>query len=112
MFVAKLFFGFFIGILFLLLFRLKFNDQIRIYEKLLAVIFFVAALLFLIFPEILTFVAHLLGIGRGSDFVVYISVVLLFWLAIRTHLRINKLEKDITTIVSELALLNERVNVK
>lgn len=59
-------------------------------------------------PETASLVARFFGVGRGADFVVYLSVVALFWLVFRLFLRTESLERQITTLVREDALQDFR----
>lgn len=66
-------------------------------------------LLFVWRPELSTQISHALGIGRGVDAAMYISVALLFYTILRIFLRLEKQENIITKLVSEIALLkNDR----
>jgi small membrane protein len=58
----------------------------------------------IIFPEATSFVAHLLGIGRGADLIVYTSLLIGFYLIFRIHLTLGRLEQEITEIVRAIAL--------
>jgi hypothetical protein len=61
--------------------------------------------LFLIhFTGILSSLAHLLGIGRGVDLAVYTSIILIFYLLFMFFKRLNKIEKEITKIVRDIAM--------
>lgn len=55
-------------------------------------------------PDIASRFAALVGVGRGVDAVLYAAVVGLFYLLFRVYLRIDKLERDITTLVRRDAL--------
>ena len=55
-------------------------------------------------PNLSTEVANRLGVGRGSDLVLYISVAVLFYLIFRLTVRLEKMEKNITKIVREITL--------
>ncbi len=44
------------------------------------------------------------GVGRGIDLVVYISILVLFYLLFQLHMKIDKLEREITRLVREIAL--------
>ncbi len=56
------------------------------------------------FQDWTTRISQLLGIGRGSDFVVYVSVVLLFYLMFRLYVKAEKIEQDLTKVVRKVAL--------
>lgn len=55
-------------------------------------------------PEVATLFARAVGVGRGSDAVLYVSVLAVAFLVFRQFLRIDKLERDITKLVRRIAL--------
>jgi hypothetical protein len=55
-------------------------------------------------PELTSVVAQKLGIGRGSDAVVYASILVLFYLIFRTNILLENLRHDLTKLVRDLAL--------
>lgn len=55
-------------------------------------------------PNLSTEVANRLGVGRGSDLVLYISVAVLFYVIFRLMVRLEKIEKNITRAVREISL--------
>ena len=57
-----------------------------------------------IFPEASSFLAHLLGIGRGVDLIVYLSLLTSFYLIFRVYLALARLEQAITALVRAMAL--------
>lgn len=57
-------------------------------------------------PETASFLARSLGVGRGSDVVVYLSVAALFYLQFRLFGRLEDHERQITALTRELALKN------
>jgi hypothetical protein len=58
----------------------------------------------IIFPDATSFLAHLLGIGRGADLIVYTSLLISFYLIFRLYLALVRLEQAITEIVRAIAL--------
>lgn len=87
---------------------LRYKDKvISLQEFILWTIFWFSVGFVVIFPEITSIVASWLGVGRGVDLVIYISVLILFYLVFRTLARLDKIEKDITKIVREAALKNQ-----
>lgn len=84
---------------------LRYKDRIiSLQEFVLWIIFWLMVGFVVIFPESTALVANLVGIGRGVDLVIYISVLILFYLAFRILVRLDKIEKDITKIVRKVAL--------
>src|SRR3989344_4132404 len=65
---------------------------------------FVLAFVGVVDPKITSFVAKYLGIGRGSDVVFYISIVLLFYLIFRLSITIEEVRREITELVRKIAL--------
>lgn len=55
-------------------------------------------------PNSTTILANRLGIGRGSDFVIYISLALIFYLLFRVHIKIEKVNREVTKVVRDRAL--------
>ena len=66
----------------------------------------------IIFPDTTSLLAHLLGIGRGVDLIVYLSLLISSYLIFRLHLALARLEQAITALVRAIALeqLPESVN--
>jgi small membrane protein len=58
-------------------------------------------------PQTTSYLANLVGIGRGVDLAVYLSILLVFYLNFRLYLRIDNQNKEITKIVRHLALHEE-----
>jgi len=55
-------------------------------------------------PDLTVSLANLVGIGRGSDLVVYSALIFLFYFIFRLLLRLEKIEKNLTKVVREEAL--------
>jgi len=61
-------------------------------------------------PDFLTQVANLVGIGRGADLVLYVSVVVVFYLIFKIYVRLEKIERNITKVVRKDSLKEELKN--
>jgi len=57
------------------------------------------------FPQVWTFAANLLGIGRGADLLVYLLVLAFIGFVASTYRKFRQQENDITTLARSLALL-------
>lgn len=55
-------------------------------------------------PWTTSLLAARLGLTRGVDLVVYVSVIVLFYLIFRLTVKIERLESNITKLVREVAL--------
>lgn len=64
----------------------------------------IAAAVVVLRPEVASFFANLVGVGRGVDAVLYVSIIALFYLVFRIFLRLDKLDRDITLLVRKVSL--------
>lgn len=64
----------------------------------------IAVIAVVIRPETASLLARTLGVGRGADVVVYLSIAALFYLQFRTFGRLEDHEHQITALTRELAL--------
>jgi hypothetical protein len=72
-------------------------------------LFWVAAAVVVLLPNSTAYFAKLVGIGRGADLVVYISLAGIFFIIFRLMIKIESLNKDITKLTRKIAL-NESAN--
>ena len=81
-------------------FRAK-NISLR--EFLFWVIFWLLVAAAILMPKATVFLANYLGVGRGADLVVYASLIFVFYMIFRLFVRQQKIERDISKIVEEVA---------
>lgn len=67
-------------------------------------LFWAAAIVAVLWPESTTLLANFLGIGRGADFIIYISIAIIFYLVFRLHIKIESINRDVTKVVRKEAL--------
>jgi len=70
-------------------------------------LFWLAAGAVAIQPDWTGIIAERLGIGRGADLVVYLSLIAIFYLLFRIQIQQKKTEREITKIVRKIALKDE-----
>ena len=63
-----------------------------------------SAILFVLFPDWTNVIAHKLGVGRGTDMVFYLCVLLFSFLVLKLYSRLRKLEKIITDLIRKEAV--------
>jgi hypothetical protein len=63
------------------------------------VLFWLAADVAVLWPSSTTIIANHLGIGRGTDLVLYLSFVLNFYLLFKLHVKVESVGRDITKVV-------------
>ena len=74
------------------------------------IVFWIMVITVVLDPVLVQWLADMLGIGRGSDLVLYMSVALLFALLFQLHLKIENIQKDVTHIVRKNALEDNEEN--
>lgn len=58
-------------------------------------------------PDTVSYLALVLGVGRGSDLAVYGAIMLVLYLVFKLFARIERQERQLTRVVRELALKQE-----
>ena len=78
-------------------------------RRLLLGLFVVAAILSVLFPQWLSWVANLVGVGRGTDLLLY-ALVVVFLVFVYTQYRRNvALQRQATLLARRVALLEARI---
>lgn len=83
--------------------RFKTGD-LKTKDMLLWMFFWIIAIVVALLPDSTFYIARLVGVGRGVDLVVYISIIAIFFLVFRLMLKYESLNKDITKLARKLAL--------
>lgn len=73
-------------------------------RSLLWVLLWLAGLVAVWFPQATTRAANAIGVGRGADAILYVSIALLSYLVFRLYVALDRQEQALTRLVSELAL--------
>ena len=68
------------------------------------VVLFLVALTGVLRPEFTAYAAQILGIGRGADVVVYVSIALIFYLIFRLSIHVEETRHEISELVRKIAL--------
>ena len=64
-----------------------------------------AGIIAVLWPDLTTMAANAVGVGRGTDLVLYLLVMVFAYAALTTAQKIHRLQHDITVLTRELALL-------
>jgi hypothetical protein len=84
------------------------SDSHLALRRILLALFVVAAILSVLFPQWLSWLANLVGVGRGTDLVLY-GLVLVFLVFVFTQYRRNvALQRQLTLLARRIALLDAR----
>lgn len=73
-------------------------------RRLLIIAFAVFALIAVLFPALLTYVANLVGVGRGADLLLYATVLVLLGFLALQEARTKAAEKRTTYLARRLAI--------
>lgn len=68
------------------------------------ILFWVLAGIVATLPQTADTVARLVGVGRGADVVIYLSLVVIFYLIFRLYVKIEQVEGEITRLVRKLSM--------
>lgn len=79
-------------------------------ETFLWSVLWVGAGVVVLLPGVASSFASLLGVGRGADAVLYVSIIVLFTLVFRIFLRLDKIDRDITLLVRKDSLTGRATN--
>ena len=80
------------------------SDDITSREFVLWLVFWLLVGVAVLVPKQTDVVANFVGVSRGADLLVYLSILVLFFLAFKILVRLEKIEKGITKIVRHVAL--------
>lgn len=97
-----------IGGIALLLNRSTADARHQAIRRLLLLAFVLVAALSVMFPQWLSRVANLIGVGRGADLLLYALVIAFLSYIASSHRRANRLSAQITSLTRELALAEAR----
>lgn len=75
-------------------------------RRILLGLFVLAAVLSVMFPQWLTWVAGIMGVGRGTDLLLYALVVMVLAFIYTQHRRNLALQRDVTLLARKIALLD------
>lgn len=78
--------------------------QNRFLNRLLLLVAMLVTIFFVIKPAVSTRIANWLGVGRGTDLIVYITIVILIFVLLLMYSKIKKLEEMVTTLLREKTL--------
>ena len=74
--------------------------------KLGFVVFLIACVVAIIFPDVLTTIAHWVGVGRGADLLLYGLVIAFFFTTLSTWMRFREQELRYARLARTIALSN------
>jgi hypothetical protein len=88
----------------ILTWRRALQQSLRLIEAVAWTIVWIGAGIIVCLPGLTSFFADIVGIGRGVDLAVYLSVFLLFLLVFHLHVMHDRVERSLTELVRQDAL--------
>ena len=76
----------------------------RLAHRLLAVFLFLTATCFVLFPDTTNVIAHYLGVTRGTDLLLYITLFAVMYAFLLLYSKVRKLERKITEGIRSRAI--------
>jgi hypothetical protein len=65
-------------------------------------------ILFVFLPDMATEIANILGVGRGTDLIIYFFIVLTLAITLNLHLKLRSAQETATELARAIALLNSK----
>jgi small membrane protein len=78
--------------------------KISLWQGIVWVVVWIILIVLTIAPEISSAISQFLGIGRGTDLIIYLSIIVLFYLVYLMYMKMEKLEMNITGLVRNIAI--------
>lgn len=82
----------------------------RLIYRLLAVVLFLVATVFIFSPDLTTVIARSLGVGRGADLLLYVSLIAGVHIALLLYRRTRELERRMTELIRAAAIRDAQLN--
>jgi len=73
-------------------------------DKIFISLLLLTGILFIIYPELTTRLAHFLGIGRGADLIFYLAILGFGYLSVILYAKIKRLEDQLIALIRKQAL--------
>ena len=88
-----------------LLLREKVPRQQEAFRRAAGLLVVLSGITAVLWPGLTTSVANAIGVGRGTDLILYLLVTVFAYAALTTTQKIHRLQHDITVLTRELALV-------
>lgn len=76
----------------------------RLFDFILLLMLVLAAIVFILFPDLTFTVANFLGVGRGTDLIFYLSTLIFWFVLLKLYVRQRNFEKILTDMIRKDAL--------
>jgi small membrane protein len=97
-----------VGVLFLLL-QKRAAARTRAWKRLILVALVAVAIASILNPELTTRAANLVGVGRGTDLLLYVLTAVFLYVVVGFYLKFRDVERQVTVLARRLALDEARL---
>ena len=85
------------------------SSQVRAGKKILGVLFTLAAIIVIAFPDLSNEVAHAVGVGRGADLLIYLVTVGFIFNSVNMYIKEKQDQKKLTMLARKVAILEANI---
>jgi hypothetical protein len=78
----------------------------RLLDLIILFLMIAGAVVFILWPDLTTMIAKKLNVGRGTDLILYLSILIFWFMILKLYTRVRKLEQMFTKIIRDDALKN------
>lgn len=86
--------------------------QARAWQKIAGVLLFIVALVAVLFPNTLNRVAHTVGVGRGTDLLLYLLTLAFVFVTLKLYVKSQYERQQLFKLARKLALLEAELRNK
>ena len=94
-----------VGLMAVYFLKTRGKARTKAYKKLALIAFLAVSVVTITFPDLLTRIANLLGIGRGADLLLYGLALTVLFMMLNTYLKDRESRQTINTLARRLAIL-------
>lgn len=93
------------------LFRSLSGEKSLALKRMLALVFVFVAIVAILFPDLTTTLAHMLGVGRGADLLLYSFIIVFLFFAASVIRAKARSDARVTNLAREVALIEARLTL-
>lgn len=97
----------FIPLLALIFFVLK-SFKKQVLSRLVMIGILLIGILFVLYPDLSGKLAHLVGVGRGADLVIYMFIIFSFIFGVYLYAKFRKLKEEHAELIKKMAVENAK----
>lgn len=86
--------------------------RVRAWKRIALIALIAVGMIAVLSPESTNQVAHFLGIGRGADLLLYLTVVAFVFVSLNVYLKFRDLEHDLAQIARSVAILDAEMRLQ